>query len=114
LWFEGHAVRLAALIANNLEFFALGSSTSLAGSAKVLAARIAARLATLGMAQATLAIVILFSLTKGKSISAFGARYFKVWHRCLPGNIVLRLVSINVRKVYSRCTHLYSKRTTRL
>jgi hypothetical protein len=92
LRFERYAVGLAALIANNLEFFAFCSSTSLARTAKVLAARIAARLATLRMAQATLAIIILFSLNKGKCTSAFGARYFKVWHRCLPGYIVLRLV----------------------
>lgn len=60
------------------------------------------------MAQATLAIIILFSLAKGKSISAFGTRYFKVWHRCLPGDFVLRLFSLNVRKVYRSYAHLYS------
>jgi hypothetical protein len=47
--FEGHAVRLAALIAGNLKLFALNSS-ALASSAKVLAAGIAARFATLRMA----------------------------------------------------------------
>ncbi len=90
LWFERHAVGLAALIANNLKFLAFCSSASLAlaGAAKVGAARIAAGLATLWMAQAALAIVILFSLTKGKSISAFGTRYFKVWHRYLPRKII--------------------------
>jgi len=88
LRFEGHAVSFAALIANNLEFFALGASASLAGTAKVLAAGIAAGLATLRMAEATLAIIVLFSLTKRKSSSAFGTRYFKVWHRYLPSKIV--------------------------
>jgi hypothetical protein len=76
LWFEGYGVGLAALIANNLEFFAFGSSASLAGTAKVLAAGIATGLATLRMAQAPLPIIVLFSLTKGKSSSAFGTGYF--------------------------------------
>jgi len=49
LRFEGHAVGLAALIADNLKLFALRSS-ALARSAKVLAAGIAARFATLGVA----------------------------------------------------------------
>jgi len=49
LWFERDAVRLAALIANNLELFALRSA-SLSRSAKVLAPRITAGFATLRMA----------------------------------------------------------------
>ena len=49
LWFEGHAVGLATLIANNLEPFAFCSS-SLARTAKVGAPRVAAGFATLRMA----------------------------------------------------------------
>jgi hypothetical protein len=48
-WFEGHAIRLAALIAGNLKLFTLGSA-SLSRPAKVLAPRIATRLTTLWMA----------------------------------------------------------------
>src|SRR3989442_505754 len=68
LWFERHAVSLAALIANYLEPLAFRSSSStLARAAKVLAARVAARFATLGMAQATLPIIVLFSFSKRES-----------------------------------------------
>jgi hypothetical protein len=100
LWFERHAVRFAALVANNLEFFAFGSAAAgaLTRTAKVLAPGIAARLATLGMAQAALAIVILFSFAKGKSSSAFGTRYFKVWHRYLPRKVFLRFVYLTWAK----------------
>lgn len=108
LWLKRHAVSLAAGIAYDFEFFAFGSSASLAGSAEVLAPGIATGLATLRMAQPALAIVILFSLTKRKSSSAFGTGYFKVWHCCLPGKVFLRFVLFNVRKVYSRYAHLYS------
>jgi hypothetical protein len=48
LGLEGHAIGFAALVADNLELFALGSA-SLSRSPKVLAARIAAGLTTLGM-----------------------------------------------------------------
>jgi len=83
LWFEGHGVGLAALIANDLESFAFCSS-SLSRTAKVGAARIAARFAALRMTQSTLAIVFLLSLSKGESISTFGASNFQIWHRYLP------------------------------
>jgi len=82
LGFEGDAVALAALIANNLEPFAFRSP--LARPAKVLAPRVAAGFAALGMAETTLAIVVLFSFSKGESRSAFGASDFKVWHLYLP------------------------------
>ena len=107
LWFKRHAVGLAALVAHNLEFFAFGSTASLAGAAKVLAPGIATGLATFGMAQAPLAIVILFSLTKRKSRSAFGARYVKVWHCCLPSKVFLRFCLLNVGKVYSTEVSVY-------
>jgi hypothetical protein len=95
LWFEWHAVRFAALVAYNLEFLAFcPAAAALASAAKILAASVAARLATFGMAQAALAIVILFSLTKGKSSSAFGTGYFKVWHRYLPRKSFLRFDSL--------------------
>src|SRR5882762_2451299 len=86
-WFEGHAVRLAALIAGNLKLFAFrSSSTALSRSAKIRPARIATGFAAFGMGQPTLAIVILFSLTKSEGVSTFGASNFKIWHRYLPGN----------------------------
>jgi hypothetical protein len=89
LRFERHAVGLAALIANDLEPFSLCSR--LTRTAKVGAARVAARFTTLRMAQATLAIIFLFPFTKRKSSSAFCARNLKVWHRYLP------------RKLFSVC-----------
>jgi hypothetical protein len=82
LGFEGDAVALAALIANNLEPFAFRSA--LTRPAKVLTPRVAAGFAALGMAETAVAIVVLFSFSKGKSRSAFGTSDFKVWHLYLP------------------------------
>jgi hypothetical protein len=82
-WLKGHTVGLAARIANNLKLFAFCSS-ALSLSAKVLAAGITARFTTLRMAEATLAVVVLFSFGKREGISALGASNFKIWHRCLP------------------------------
>jgi hypothetical protein len=81
--FEGYAVRLAALIAGNLKLFPIRSA-ALFRSAEILPACVATGLATLGMGQASLPIVILFSFTKRESISAFGAGNFKIWHRVSP------------------------------
>jgi hypothetical protein len=75
LRFEGHAVRLAALIANDLEPFAF-SSSALSRTAKVSPALVAARLAAFGMAQATLAVIFLFSFGKRERTSALGAGDF--------------------------------------
>jgi hypothetical protein len=85
---ERHTVRLAALIADDLKFFAFRSASLPASAAKVRPARIAAGFATLRMSQSALAIIILFSFTKGEGSSAFGASDFKIWHRYLPRNIL--------------------------
>jgi hypothetical protein len=82
-WFEGHTVGLAARIADNFKLFAF-RSPSLSLSTKVLAAGITAGFTTLRMAEATLAVVVLFSFGKREGISALGASNFKIWHRCLP------------------------------
>jgi hypothetical protein len=95
LRFEGDAVALAALIANNLEPLTF-STTALPGSAKVLTPRVAAGFAALGMAQATLAIVVLLSFSKGKTRSAFGTSDFKVWHRYLPRKMVDRVFLLSL------------------
>jgi hypothetical protein len=111
LRFEGDAVGLAALIANNLEPFAFCSS--LARAAKVLAPRIAAGFATLGVAEAALAIVVLFSFSKGKRRSAFGTSDFKVWHSYLPRKIVFRFVSklfAELTSLSRGCTEQFAKR----
>jgi hypothetical protein len=33
------------------------------------------------MAQATLAVIILFAFSEGKNFATFGAGDFKIWHR---------------------------------
>jgi hypothetical protein len=91
-WFKGHAVGFATLIADDLKFLAFGSPGVPTSAAKVRPAGVAAGFATLRMGQSALAIVILFSFTKGEGISAFGASDFKIWHRCLPGNILSFIV----------------------
>ena len=83
---NGNAVALSALIANNIEAFAFAASTAAALSltAEILAARIAAGLAALGMCQSAFAIVILFSFGKRKCSSALGTSDFEIWHGLLP------------------------------
>ena len=107
LRFEWHAVRFAALIANDIEPLAFASTaTTLACAAKVSATRVAARLATFGVAQTALAIVVLLSFRKGKRVPALGTRNFQIWHRCLPRKAV---ASVSKRvKVYSSHAYLYS------
>lgn len=91
LWFEGHAVALAALIANDLEAFALSSATaSLTRTAKVGSARVATWLAAFGVTQSALAIIILFSFSKWEGCSALGASNFQIWHNYLPRKTILR------------------------
>jgi len=96
------------LIANDLEPFAFGSAAtaSLPRATKVRAPRVAARLATLGMAEAALAIVLLFAFSKGKGGSTFGASNFKVWHGYLPSRLFLGF-AFNLGKVYSSDVTLY-------
>jgi hypothetical protein len=87
LGLEGHAVGLAALIANNFEalaFAAAARTTALPLPAKVGAPRIAAGLAALGMGQSAFAIIILLSFCKGEGRSALGASDFEIWHGRLP------------------------------
>jgi hypothetical protein len=88
LRFEGYAVGLAALIADNLEPFALPATTALPRAAKVLPACVATGFATFGVAQTAFAIVILFAFSKRESRSAFRTGDFKIWHRYLPEKIV--------------------------
>ena len=69
LGLERNAVTLPALIANNLESFALAAtaaSSALPGAAKILAARVAAWLTALRMSQSSFAIIILLSFSKRK------------------------------------------------
>ena len=70
LGLERNAVTLPALIANNLESFALAATAAaapaLSGAAKVGAPRVAAWLATLGMSQSAFAIIVLLSFSKRK------------------------------------------------
>ena len=86
LGLEGHAVALAALIANNLEAFALAaaSSAALSLAAKVRAPRIAAGLATFGMRQSAFAIIVLLTFSKGEVTSTLGTSDFEIWHGRLP------------------------------
>ena len=83
--FEGHAIGLAALIANNFEAFAFTTaSTTLSLATKVGAPRIAAGLAAFGMGQSAFAIIILLSFSKRKGRSALGASDIEIWHGLLP------------------------------
>jgi hypothetical protein len=86
LGFEGHAIALAALIANNFEAlpFTATARPALSLTAKVRAPGIAARLAAFGMGQSAFAIVVLLSFSKWESRSALGTSDFEIWHGRLP------------------------------
>jgi hypothetical protein len=86
LGLEGHAVALAALIANDIEAFAFATASpaALSLAAKILATRIAAGLAAFGMSQSALAIIVLLSFSKRKGRSALGTSDFEIWHGLLP------------------------------
>jgi hypothetical protein len=86
LGLEGHAVALTALIANNLEAFALtaASSAALSLAAKIRAPRIAAGLAAFGMRQSAFAIIVLLTFCKGEVGSTLGTSDFEIWHGRLP------------------------------
>jgi len=87
LGLEGHAVALAALIANNLEalaFAAASASAALSLASKVRAPRIAAWLTAFGMGQSAFTIIVLLSFRKGEASSALGASDFEIWHGRLP------------------------------
>jgi hypothetical protein len=86
LGLEGHTVALSALIADNFEAFALAAATSasLSLATKILAPRIATRLAAFGMGQSAFAIIILLSFCKREGRSALGASDFEIWHGLLP------------------------------
>jgi hypothetical protein len=85
LGLEGHAVALAALIANNFEAFAFAaSSTALSLATKVRAPRITAGFAAFWMGQSAFAIIILLSFSKRESSSALGTSDFEIWHGRLP------------------------------
>ena len=75
---EGHCVGLATLIASDLEALTLSARSP--GAAKIIATRVAARLATFGVGQVLLPIVLLFSLSKRKCFSALHASDFNIWH----------------------------------
>jgi hypothetical protein len=74
---KGHRVRLAALVANNLETLAFAAAS---GTAEIGAARVPAILATLGLAQVALSVIFLFTFREGERLAAFGAGDLNVWH----------------------------------
>jgi hypothetical protein len=58
------------------------------------------------MAEAALAIVLLFAFSKRKGGSTFGASNFKVWHGYLPSRLILGF-AFDLRKVYYSDMKLY-------
>ena len=89
LGLEWNGVRLAALIANNIEPLAIAASPAagLSRAAKIRATCIATGFAALGMTQSPLAIIVLFSFGEWESGSALGASDIQIRHSCLPREI---------------------------
>lgn len=82
LWFEWDAVRLAALVANDFEAFAIVAAATawLFRTAKVSPARVATRFTPLWVAQAPFAIIILFSFCKWEGLPTLGAIDVQIRH----------------------------------
>jgi len=83
LGLEWDAVRLTALIANDLEsftFVAASAATALLGSAKGRTARIAARFASFRVAQPALAIIVLLSFGKWEGSATLSASDVQIRH----------------------------------
>jgi hypothetical protein len=78
---EGYGVSLSALVAGNLESFALSTWSSRA--TKISTARIPARLTPLWVGQVPFLIVFLLSLSERKRGCTFRACNFKIWHGAL-------------------------------
>ena len=78
--FERHRVGLAALIASDLETLTLSSRSS--GPAKIIAPRVAARLATFRVGQVLFPVVLLLAFGKWKCCPALHTRDFNIWHDC--------------------------------
>ena len=81
LGFEWDAVRLTALIANDLESFTfVAAAAALLGYAKGRTARIAARFASLRVAQPALAIIVLLSFGKWEGSATLSASNVQIRH----------------------------------
>ena len=78
--FERHRVGLATLIASDLEALTLSARSS--GAAKIVATRVAARLATFWVGQILFPVVLLLSFGKWKCCPALHTRDFNIWHDC--------------------------------
>ena len=81
LWFEGDAIRFAALVANNFEAFAVvATATGLLRTAKVGPAGVAARFTSLRVTQTPFAIIILLSFSKWEVLPTLGASDVQIRH----------------------------------
>ena len=80
LRFEWDAVRLAALVANNFEAFAIVTAACRFRTAKVGPARIAAWFTSLRVTQTPFAIIILFSFSKWEGFPTLGASDVQIRH----------------------------------
>ena len=77
---EGHCVGLATLIASDLEALTLSARSS--GAAKIIATRVAARLATFWVGQVLFPVILLLAFGKWKCFATLHTRDFNIWHDC--------------------------------
>ena len=77
---ERHGVSFAALVASDIEALPLAATPTAAGSAKILAPRVATGFAAFRLAQVPLLVVFLFAFGEREGLATFGAEYVNVWH----------------------------------
>jgi hypothetical protein len=104
---EWNGVGFAALVADDLETLAVASASASASAAsraaKVGSPRISTILATLGLAQVALGVILLFAFCEGKGFVAFGTGNFNVWHDALFLLVKARAVDRTAFILFSLC-----------
>jgi hypothetical protein len=78
--FERHRVGLATLIASDLKALTLSARSPWA--AKIIATRVAARLASLRVGQVLFPVILLLAFGKWKCFATLHTRDFNIWHDC--------------------------------
>jgi len=80
--FEGHGVRFAALIADDIEALPLAASSAAAptSAAKVCAPCVTTGFAAFGLAQVPFLVVLLFAFCEREGLAAFGTSDVNVRH----------------------------------
>ena len=99
---EWNGVCFAALVADDLETLAVASASA-SRAAEVGSPRVPTILATLGLAQVALGVILLFAFRERKGFVAFGTGNLNVWHDALFLLVKARAVDRTAFILFSLC-----------